>query len=92
MDHVPVGRPCDRHLRNAEVLVQRVQCSRGSGAAGNRNCGARLEHEDVAVAVEDAVEEGEDPPAGMRIIGRRREHEAVRFSRFGDKVVHAVAF
>ena len=97
--HVPVAGGDDRHLHQAEILVQLVPGGgRARAARGDDGCRG-LEREPVAAAVEvgveRAVEEGSDAAGRAAPVHGRAEHEAVvvpgDVQKFVDRVIeHAL--
>ena len=89
VDHVPVGGAHRHHVGDAEVLAQSVQTGGGACPPGGGHRSAGLSGKGAASGVEYPVQEGQHPPAGVGVIDRCAEYEAVGLPGLGDEVVDA---
>ena len=90
VDHVPVGGAYRYHVGDAEVLAQSVQTGGGACPPGGGHRSAGLSGEGAASGVEYPIQEGQHPSAGVGVIDRCAEYEAVGLPGLGDEVVDAV--
>ncbi len=90
VDHVPVRGTHGDHVGDAKVLVHHVERRRAAAATRHGHASARLERKLPALAVEDAVEEGQHAPGRMCVVDGRAKDEAIRLCGLLDKLVHAV--
>ena len=90
VDHVPVGGAHRYHVGDTEVLAQSVQTGGGACPTGGGHRSAGLSGEGAASGVEYPIQEGQHPSAGVGVIDRCAEYEAVGLPGLGDEVVDAV--
>lgn len=79
---VPISRAYDGHLRNGKELLNVIESCGGSGATGGCDSGGGLEAEGIfnaiaAARIEEPIHKAKEGSAGMRIVHRATEHEAV---------------
>ena len=95
MDHVPVARAHNGHVRDGEELLHVVEGGCGAGASGGRDGRGGLEAQYVgrarfAVGVEQAVHKAHEGAGGMGIVDGRAEDESVRLLGTGAKLVDGI--